>query len=169
MSGAKAGARVLGLDYGRARIGMAVADSQTSMARPLATLVRKNRNEDMRALRDVVRDHAIHRIVIGLPLRLDGSKGEMAAEVERFGERLRKQTGLPVEFVDERLTSWEAESILRSKGTRRRGTQQERFRGSRRGARQPRKEQAAGRVDALAAAVILREYLAQSAPEGAGG
>src|SRR3981081_4220381 len=103
---------ILGIDYGRARIGLALADAQTALPRPLDTLKRINRNEDMRRLREIVRTHGIRQIVVGLPLRLDGSRGEMAEEAARFGERVRKQLGIPVEMVDERLTSWEAERLL---------------------------------------------------------
>ncbi len=56
---------------------------------------RINRNEDMRRLREVVREHGVKQIVVGLPLRLDGTRGEMAEEAERFGQRVRKQIGVP--------------------------------------------------------------------------
>jgi len=100
------------VDYGRARIGLALADSTTRMAQPLSTMERVNRNEDMRRLRELAREHGVKQIVVGLPLRLDGSRGEMAEEAERFAQRVRKQIGVPVEMVDERLTSWEAERLL---------------------------------------------------------
>src|SRR5438105_9436813 len=82
------------------------------MARPLSTMERINRNEDMRRLRELVREHGVKQIVVGLPLRLDGTRSEMAEETERFAQRVRKQIGVPVEMVDERLTSWEAERLL---------------------------------------------------------
>src|SRR5471032_20884 len=103
---------ILGIDYGRARIGLAIADARAALPRPLDTLQRVNRNEDMRRLREIVREHEVGQIVVGLPLRLDGTRGEMAEEAARFGERVRKQFGIPVEMVDERLTSWEAERLL---------------------------------------------------------
>jgi putative transcription antitermination factor YqgF len=99
---------ILAVDYGRARIGLALADSEARIARPLSTMERVNRNEDMRRLRELVREHGVKQIVVGLPLRLDGTRGEMAEEVERFAQRVRKQIGVPVELVDERLTSWES-------------------------------------------------------------
>jgi len=141
-------------------MGLAVADAQARLARPLGILARKNRNEDLRRLREIVREHGVKRIVIGLPLRLDGSKGEMAAEVERFAERVSKQIGLPVELVDERLTSWEAENLLEEKGGGRSG------RAVNSGKKQ--KKESAKSVDALAAAVILREYLARAEIAGKG-
>ena len=104
--------RILALDYGRARIGLAIADVETALAQPLGTLDRINRNEDMRRLRELVREHGVKQIVVGLPLRLDGTRGDMAEEAARFGQRVHKQMGVPVEMVDERLTSWEAERLL---------------------------------------------------------
>ncbi len=64
---------ILAVDYGRARIGLALADAETRMAQPLSTMERINRNEDMRRLRELVREHGVKQIVVGLPLRLDGT------------------------------------------------------------------------------------------------
>jgi putative Holliday junction resolvase len=82
--------------------GLAIADALVALPRPLDTLERVNRNEDMRRLREIARDHAVKQIVVGLPLRLDGTHGDMADEATRFAERVRKQLGLPVEMMDER-------------------------------------------------------------------
>ena len=144
---------ILAVDYGRARIGLALADSETRMAQPLSTLERINRNEDMRRLRELVHEHGVKRIVVGLPLRLDGTRGEMAEEVERFAQRVRKQIGVPVEMVDERLTSWEAERLLEE--VQGRFIHEEKLASS----RKAKKAQAKMTVDAVAAAVILKEYL----------
>lgn len=112
-----------------------------------------NRNEDMRRLRELVREHGVTRIVVGLPLRLDGTRGEMAEEAERFAQRIRKQIGVPVELVDERLTSWEAERLLEE--------MQGRILHSKKagGRKMAKKSQERMTVDAVAAAVILKEYL----------
>ncbi len=123
------------------------------MAQPLSTLERINRNEDMRRLRELVREHGVKQIVVGLPLRLDGTHGEMAEEVERFAQRLRKQIGVPVEMVDERLTSWEAERLLEE--LQGRLIHEEK----RTSSRKSKRAQAKMTVDAVAAAVILKEYL----------
>jgi putative holliday junction resolvase len=140
----------LAVDYGRARIGLAVADAQTLLPRPLLTLERVNRNEDMRRLRELAREHGVRQIVVGLPLRLDGTRGDMAEEATRFATRLRKQLGLPVDMMDERLTSWEAERLLEEQSGR-----------VLHDAKHPKKElkNARASVDAVAAAVILKEYL----------
>jgi putative holliday junction resolvase len=143
---------ILAVDYGRARVGLAIADAEARLAQPLGTLERINRNEDMRRLREMVREHGVKQIVVGLPLRLDGSQSEMAEEATRFAERLRKQIGVPVEMVDERLTSWEAERLLEET--------QGRILHKQTGAgKKIRKEQGKITVDAMAAAVILKEYL----------
>src|ERR1700676_1662139 len=111
-------ATILALDYGRARIGLAIANAEAPLAKPLATFERINRNEDMRRLRELAREQGVTQIIVGLPLRLDGSHGEMAEEASRFAERVRKQIGVPVEMVDERLTSWEAQRLLEEQGGR---------------------------------------------------
>jgi putative holliday junction resolvase len=144
---------ILAVDYGRVRMGLALADSEARMAQPLSTMERINRNEDMRRLRELARDYGVKQIVVGLPLRLDGSRGEMAEEAERFAQRVRKQIGVPVEMVDERLTSWEAERLLEE--VQGRFIHEEKLTGSKRS----KNAQAKVSVDAVAAAVILKEYL----------
>src|SRR6202043_4020818 len=107
---------IVGIDYGRARIGLGIAEAAFALPRPLVTLKRVNRNEDMRRLRELVREHGVGQIVVGLPLRLDGTRGAMAEEATRFAARVRKQLNLPVTMLDERLTSWEAERWLECHG-----------------------------------------------------
>ena len=148
---------ILSVDYGRARIGLAIATAEARLACPLVTLERINRNEDMRRLRELVHEHNVRQIVVGLPLLLNGTRGEMAEEAERFAQRARKQIGIPVEMVDERLTSWEAERLL-----------EEEFGKKYRDESEKRKKATNEKptVDSVAATVILREYLAkQAAPE----
>ncbi len=156
---ASAARALLAVDYGRKRIGLAVAEEASGVASPLATIERKNRREDLRRLKEIVREQGVKQIVVGLPLRLDGTRGEMALEAERFAERLRKQLGVPVELVDERLTSWEAKQVVEEKEGRKAFPQ--RAQSARRGRRRDKKRrrEATGSVDAVAAAVILRDYL----------
>jgi putative Holliday junction resolvase len=158
---------ILGIDYGRARIGLAIADATAALPRPLDTLERVNRNEDMRRLREIVRDHRVKQIVVGLPLRLDGTRGEMAEEAQRFAERVRKQLGVPVEMVDERLTSWEAERMLEEQSGRTMHKSLPSHISPAHG-KKAKKLDGAKTVDATAAAVILKEYFAmrQSEPPG---
>ncbi len=162
--GVAASPKILALDYGRKKIGMALADCEARIAEPFSTMERINRNEDMRRLRQFARDHHVKQIIVGLPLRLDGTPGEMAEEARRFAERVRKQLALPVELVDERLSSWEAERILEEE-LGRRITHVET-----RDGRKKATHISDGKytVDAVAAMVILREYLARNSNEGAG-
>ena len=155
--------RIVAIDYGRARIGLAIADTDSALPRPLVTLKRVNRNEDMRRLRELVREHGVGHIVVGLPLRLDGARGEMADEATRFAARIRKQLNVPVTMLDERLTSWEAERLLEEQGGHF-------LRDAKAGQKRGKRETTRISVDAVAAAVILKEYLEQqqvtkSAPE----
>ena len=141
---------ILAIDYGRKRIGLAVSGTPEGTARPLAILPRTNRRDDVTRLRDLCREHSVGQIVVGWPIRLDGTPGTMAAEASQFADRLRKQLGLPVELVDERLSSWEAEQLA--------------------GAAEIRRKASTGKrrtLDDVAAAVILRDYLSRAA-RGAG-
>lgn len=140
--------RILAIDYGRRRLGLALSDAAGLTARPLATLERTNRRNDLRRLREIVRQHDVRRIVVGHPLHLDGTAGEMAAETARFATRIEKQLGLPVELVDERLSSWEAAQVLAATKAA------------------PRRR--ARRLDQVAAAVILRDFLAREGKRARG-
>jgi putative holliday junction resolvase len=137
---------ILAIDYGRRRIGLALSDECGLTARPLGILPRTNRRHDVMRLRELCRDHAVGSIVVGWPVHLDGTPGTMAAEAARFAERLRKQLGLPVDLLDERLSSWEAEQVVSASGPRKRASL--------------RKSKTR---DDLAAAVILRDYLSRTA------
>jgi len=142
--------RVLAIDYGRRRLGLAVSDEGRMLARPLETVERVNRRADIARLRRIARDEGVTQLVVGLPLRLDGTAGEMAAEAREFAERMSKALRLPVTLVDERLTSWEA-----SKGE---PTRKDDVWGSRTPA-YSKAHRAADGVDSRAAALILEEYL----------
>lgn len=144
---------ILGIDYGRARIGLAIAE-EAGLARPLHTFKRVNRNEDMRRLREIFREHGVKQVVVGLPLRLDGTRGEMAEEATRFAARVRKQLGLPVHMIDERLTSWEAERLLEEQSGRT-------LSNAKAGHRKRKHASTKISVDAIAATVILKDYLEQ--------
>jgi putative holliday junction resolvase len=128
-----------------------MAQSAEGIAQPFGTLSRINRNEDMRRLRELVRDNGVKLVLVGLPLRLDGSRSEMAEEAERFAQRMRKQIGVAVEMVDERLSSWEAERLLEEEFGRK-SKQLD-------GASKKRRDSEKITVDSMAAAIILREYL----------
>jgi putative Holliday junction resolvase len=139
--------RVLAIDYGRRRIGLAISDELRMTARPLETLQRKNRRDDLRRLREIVRREQVGRVIVGHPLHLDGRASEMGEEAARFASRIARELRVEVELVDERLTSWEAQQTLAETGARR----------SKRSVVRGRRRSKA--IDDVAAAVLLREYL----------
>jgi putative Holliday junction resolvase len=141
--------RVLGIDLGERRVGLAISDLTGTLARPLAVLAVGGQDDAvMRVAKTVERltaeEEGLASIVVGYPLKLDGSASEGTARVSAFIEALARRTGVPIVAVDERLTSQEAESRLavREKDWRR------------------RKE----KLDAAAAAIVLQDYLDAEPP-----
>jgi putative transcription antitermination factor YqgF len=97
--------KVLALDYGSARTGVAVSDPTGTVARPLCVVERAATETGLARLRELVRDEQAERVVVGLPLTLRGTHGEQAVETERFVEGLRAAIEVPVETFDERFTT----------------------------------------------------------------
>ena len=97
--------KVLALDYGSARTGVAVSDPTGTLARPLCTIQRAASEEGFARLRELIRDEQPERIVVGLPLTLRGEIGAQAEETNRFVEQLRSAVDVPVETFDERFTT----------------------------------------------------------------
>jgi len=131
--------RILAIDYGRKRIGLALSDELQLTAQPLLVLKCANRRDDLRRLRDICRKQGVARILVGHPLHMTGEAGEMADEAARFAARLRKELGIEVDLVDERLTSWEAGQMMAETGSARQRNESS--------------------LDDVAAAIFLREYL----------
>ena len=132
------GGRVLGLDLGDARIGVAISDDARRLAVPLGT-VHTGAPADVKAIATIVREHDVTLVVIGHPLLLSGDAGERAHHAERFAEALSSFLEVPVELHDERLSTVEAERALRATGLK--GRDRRRV------------------VDRSAATVILQSYL----------
>ena len=132
---------LLGLDIGDIRIGVALSDELGVAAHPLCTLTRKNRKVDLIAISDLVSIHKVERVIIGLPISLDGSIGPQAEKVQKFAKRLENVIDVPIEFQDERFTTAEAEEILRELN-------------------KDAKEQKE-LIDEVAAVIILTDYLKQ--------
>jgi putative Holliday junction resolvase len=105
--------RILGLDVGARRIGIAVSDPLGITAQGLETLQRRNKRTDLAALERVIREYSVKQIVVGLPLRMSGAEGIQSDKMQLFAEDLRKRFRLPVHLWDERLTSAEANRLLR--------------------------------------------------------
>jgi putative holliday junction resolvase len=131
--------RILGVDPGERRIGLASSDSETKIASPLSSVDARNMEQALARIASLCEQLAVEQIVVGLPLRLDGSEGEAARRARRFADKLKARTGLAVVMWDERLTSRAAGRVLGEAGVR----------GSKR--RQS--------VDPIAAALILQGYL----------
>lgn len=107
--------RVLGLDLGRARIGVALSDPDRRVAIPLGT-VRAGPPDDIRTIGSLVREHDVVEVVVGLPLKLSGDRGEAAVAADAFADALRQAFGLPVSLQDERLSTVEAHRGLAAAG-----------------------------------------------------
>lgn len=106
-------ARVMGLDVGSRRIGIAISDPLGITAQGLETLQRQNKRTDFGALADLIKQYQIAEIVVGYPLRMSGAEGTQAEKMQAFAEELRKRFKIPVHLWDERLTSAEANRVLR--------------------------------------------------------
>lgn len=129
--------RLIGLDHGSKRIGVAIGDTETGMAFARPALRRQNTASDIEAIVQIARDEDAETIIMGLPRNMDGSEGVQAAAARKFGQRLAA-IGLVVDFQDERLTSWQALEQM----------------GPRRG-----RDRRSGELDSAAARLILQEYL----------
>jgi putative pre-16S rRNA nuclease len=130
--------RIIGLDHGARRIGVAVGDTETGMAFARAALTRSSLDHDLARVGELCTDEGAERVVVGLPLNMDGSEGVQAAAARAFGEMLRRD-GWAVVYEDERLSSWQAGEQLAASG--RRPTRQ------------------SGELDSAAARLILQQYL----------
>jgi putative Holliday junction resolvase len=105
--------RILGLDVGSKRIGLALSDPLGITAQGLETLHRQNKRFDFAQLEQVIREHRVAEIVVGLPLRMTGGEGIQAEKMQAFAEEIRRRFRLPVHLWDERLTSAQANRLLR--------------------------------------------------------
>lgn len=105
--------RVLGIDYGEKRIGLALTDPMRIIASPFETLVRSDLASDLDELAGIIAEQEVEEIVLGSPCNTDGSRGEMVRRVEEFAAKVRERVGLPIHYVDETYTSLEADEILR--------------------------------------------------------
>jgi putative holliday junction resolvase len=130
--------RVLGLDLGQSRIGVAISDPERRVAVPIGT-IRTGAPGDVKAIAALVREYAVEQVVVGLPLSLSGKKGEAADHAENFAAALRGFLGVAVALQDERLSTVQAERELGKAGVRGRARR--------------------AVVDQSAATVILQAYL----------
>jgi len=132
--------RLLGVDWGERRIGLALSDESQTLAQPLATLTRRTgKRFPMKDLLAQLERHRVHGIVVGLPLEASGAEGEPARAARALAEDIARRSGRPVELVDERFTTARVRRAVHEMGGKTRGR--------------------AGDVDALAATLLLQHYL----------
>jgi len=137
--------RVMAVDWGKRRVGMAVSDETGTIARPLPTLEIASRREALRRVMAVAAEQGAATILVGLPLHMEGDEGESAREARALAEEIAaRMPEVTVRLVDERLTSREAARLLQGHGERRRREK--------------------GRLDQVAAAILLQSYLDGGAP-----
>jgi putative Holliday junction resolvase len=141
--------RIAGIDFGTARIGIALADTEVGIATPLANYTRRTADLDAAFFRQLASDEQLSRFVVGLPVHLHGGESQKSTEAQVFGAWLTRITGLPVEFFDERFTTVEADEILAT-------------------AKLTKKKRQARR-DQLAAQIMLTAYLESGARGNAPG
>ena len=134
--------RALGIDFGEKRVGVAVSDPTGTIASPVTTLVRRaGQRMPLKALEEIAHEREVGRLVVGLPLSPAGSETDWCAQIRRAGDDLGERLALPVDYQDERMSTARAERVVQSMGL----------------PRSKRRER--GRVDAVAAAIILQSYL----------
>ena len=135
-------ARVLGIDFGERRVGLALSDPSATIAQPLPTLLRRaGKRPPVAAIAQVIEQNDVDRVVIGLPLNLNGDETEWTAAVRQFGEKLSQRAGIPIHYLDERMTSVQAERAVRGSGLKKSEREQKQ------------------RIDAAAAVLLLQTYL----------
>lgn len=136
--------RILALDVGKKRIGLAMSDALGITAQGLPTLQRVRIREDLEQLANLCRDHEIKLLLVGHPLHMSGDESRQAVHTKEFGDRLSAYTGLPIKYLDERLTTVQAERVLRESGIS--------------------IEKRAKAIDKLAAVLLLQSFLDQGGP-----
>lgn len=140
--------RIMGLDYGSRTVGVALTDPTGLIAQPHCTLTRDREAKLRKTLQEIesmVLEYQVERIVLGLPFNMDDSEGERAEKTRAFREKLAQRVSVPIEFVDERLTTMAAQEILDESGV-------------------PRSEQKQ-MIDQVAAQLILEEYMQRMSRE----
>lgn len=141
--------RILAIDPGSVRLGLALSDPSGTIAQPLSVITRRSEAEDLKAIDELARKYSVELILVGLPRMMDGRLEAAARDAQAFGERLGRATGRPVAYWDERLTTVAAERYLIEQGKRRDKRRRE--------------------VDRMAATLLLQGYLDFQRRKGSGG
>jgi len=130
---------ILAIDYGEKRIGFALGNKLTKTVVPIDQINRKNYHSDMAIINQIVEEYEVNTIIIGYPLNMDGTQNEITKKVENFAKILKKKLNIKIKFVDERLSSFEAEEMLKTI--------------------KPKYQDRKKRIDSLSALVILQNYI----------
>jgi putative Holliday junction resolvase len=131
--------KILSIDFGLKRMGFAVGDTTLRTAAPITPLKRKNKDQDIHHIKNLIPEYDIDKIIIGYPLNMDGTKSKITIQVENFAKHIKKKIHIETEFVDERLTSFEAEEVLKSY--------------------QPNHKKRKQILDSISAFIILKSYM----------
>ena len=134
--------RIMGIDFGDSRIGVALSDPLGIMASPLTIITRTEETRDIEVIIDIIHQNEVGRIVMGLPISMDGTISKQAEKVKQFATKLGNKIDIPIEFQDERLSTVVAKNMMQK----------------------ARKTDRKTRYDAAAAALILQSYLDNNAP-----
>ena len=152
--------RLMALDVGEARIGVAISDTTGFLASPYTTLhITRDERQTWAAIQHLIEETGSERLVIGLPISLDGELHSQGKRVQAFAERLKEHITVPFTFWDERFSTVEAQRLLGEREEVERGKRQKA--GGRRNRDQAKRQRRNQEVDALAATVFLQEYLDQ--------
>ena len=138
--------RYLAIDYGEKRVGLALSDPTRTIAQSLETIVYQSRKNLIAILKEIISQQNVKKIILGLPLTMKGSDSEKTIDVRKFGAELENQIDIPLVFFDERLTSIQAQQIIRQFG------------------KKPSKHRA--KIDQIAAGILLQTYLDQEKLSG---
>ena len=131
--------RIMGLDVGTKRIGIALSDPLLITSQPFQTIQRTPEKSALEEIEKIIKDYNVNKVVVGLPLMMNGDLGPQAQDCREFGEKISQKFEIDVIFVDERLTSFEAEEILKKQ--------------------KAKYTKDKGLVDKIAASIILKEYM----------
>ena len=127
--------RVLGIDFGKKRIGLAMSDELKMLATPLEVYERKHYNKDVTFVVGLIKQNKCETVIIGMPYHMNGQDSQIGELVKEFANSLKIATGCIIEYVDERLTSWQGEQIMAETGSKKKN------------------------LDSVSAAIILQTYL----------
>jgi putative Holliday junction resolvase len=152
--------RTLGIDLGSKRIGLAISDEAGEFAFPAGILESRGRKKDLASLCRLIVEKEIGRAVVGLPIHMDGRRGPEAEKATQFASALHQASAIPVDTLDERWTSKEAERLFQPPPQRRRTTQSRQKR-PRKSQRLSPEQRERGVIDEMSASILLRTYLAR--------